>query len=113
MSPWRPLPGRDPEQIPRVVGESLAGLARRLGAPAPSLLTAVFNRWEEVVGPAVAAHARPVSLNRGVLVIGADQPAWASQLRYLGADLLARLSALSKEGEIERVEIKVIPPKGR
>ena len=56
-----------------------------------TVLTEVFARWEEVVGAEVAAHAEPRSLRDGVLVIAVDQPAWATQLRFLGADLLARV----------------------
>ncbi len=88
VSRWRPLPGQPGEQPPRPVGDSLAGLAERLGAPPPALLTAVFADWEHLVGPAIAAHARPLSLSRRVLVIGADHPGWATQLRYFSAELL-------------------------
>ena len=73
---------------PRPVRDSLEGLARRLGAPTASALGAVFSRWEEAVGPTIAAHARPVSLTDGVLVVAVDQPGWATQLRYLSTDLL-------------------------
>jgi predicted nucleic acid-binding Zn ribbon protein len=76
------------------------------------VLTGVFGRWEELVGPAIAAHAHPVSLSHGVLVIGTDQPGWATQLRFLGPDLLQRLSAVADDGQIQRVEVKVVAPKG-
>jgi predicted nucleic acid-binding Zn ribbon protein len=111
MSPWRSLPGRD-QSDPRPVGDSLDGMARKLGAPRVSVLNAVFARWEEIVGPSVAAHARPVSLRAGVLVIGTDQPGWATQLRFLGPDLLARLASIAGDDAVERVEIKVLPPAG-
>jgi predicted nucleic acid-binding Zn ribbon protein len=77
------------------------------------VLTAVFSRWEELVGPAVAAHARPLSLSRRRLVIGADHPGWATELRYLAPELLRRLAAAAGPGQIERVEVKVCPPRGR
>jgi predicted nucleic acid-binding Zn ribbon protein len=72
----------------------------------------VFGRWEELVGTAIAAHAFPLSLSHGVLVIGTEQPAWATQLRFLGPDLLQRLSAVAGDGQIQRVEVKVVVPKG-
>jgi predicted nucleic acid-binding Zn ribbon protein len=111
MSPWRPL--REPGgSDPRPVGESLDGMARKLGAPKVSVLNAVFARWEEIVGPSVAAHARPLSLRAGVLVIGTDQPGWATQLRFLGPDLLSRLASIAGDDAVERVEIKVVPSAG-
>jgi predicted nucleic acid-binding Zn ribbon protein len=90
------------------VGESLDRVARKLGAPPAAVLAAVFTRWEEIVGPSVAANTRPLSLRRNVLVIGTEQPAWASQLRYLGPDLLRRLASTVGEGLVERVEVKVV-----
>ncbi len=86
---------------------SLEHLARRLGAPTASALGAVFSQWEAAVGPSVAAHARPVSLNDGVLIVAVDQPGWATQLRYLSADLLVRLADVAGEGVVGRIEIRV------
>jgi len=112
VSRWRPLPepgGSDP----RPVSESLDGMTRHLGGPKVSVLHAVFARWEEIVGAGVAAHAEPVSLRDRVLVIGTDQPAWATQLRFLGPDLLRRVAAVAGEEAVDRVEIRVRPPGGR
>ncbi|MDP9074202.1 MAG: DUF721 domain-containing protein, partial [Actinomycetota bacterium] len=84
-------------------------LADRLGAPKPKVLTTVFSRWEEIVGATVAAHAWPLSLSQGVLRIGVDQPAWATQLRFLGPDLMKRLASATGDDAIESVEVKVVP----
>ena len=92
---------------PRPVKDSLEHLARRLGAPTASALGAVFSQWDDAVGPSVAAHARPVSLADGVLVVAVDQPGWATQLRYLSADLLTRLAVVAGEGVVGRIDIRV------
>jgi predicted nucleic acid-binding Zn ribbon protein len=113
VSGWRSLPVDRHEELPRPVGDSLAGLAKRLGAPPPALLTAVFAQWENLVGPAIAAHAKPLSVTRRVLLIGADHPGWATQLRYLSAQLLDRLAATAGPGQIERVDIRIVPSPGR
>ena len=108
MSPWKPLPGeRDPPE-PRRVGESLDSLASRLGAPAPKALSAVFAKWDEIVGSSLATHTWPVSLVDGVLVVGVDQPAWASQLRFLGADLRRQLAAVTGDDCVQQIEVKVL-----
>ncbi len=92
---------------PRPVKDSLEHLARRLGAPTASSLGAVFSQWEHAVGATVAAHARPVSLSDGVLVVAVDQPGWATQLRYLSSDLIARLGDVAGEGVVSRIDIRV------
>lgn len=106
MSPIRPLPenrGRDP----RPVGTALEALARRLGAPAASSLSAVFTQWDDIVGEVVAAHSRPLSLVDGVLTVAVDEPGWATEFRFLTPTLLARINALGGEGTAGRIEVRV------
>ena len=62
------------------------------------------------MGPEIAAHAQPRSLRDGVLVVTADQPAWATQLRYLAPDLLARVRAEAAAAEITEIQIRVAAP---
>lgn len=106
MSPWRPLP--DPEgRPPRALGESLDRVARALGAPDAGSVAAVFSDWEAIVGPQVAAHVRPRTLRDGVLVVVADQPGWATQLRFLETDLLTRLRERLGTGAVTAIEVRV------
>jgi predicted nucleic acid-binding Zn ribbon protein len=106
---WRPLP-RDGTADPRPLEVSLAKLAADLGAPAPRVLGQVFGRWEEIVGPDVAAHARPLSLRQGTLIVGTDEPAWAAQLQFLSAHVLARLEEVTGSNEVRQVTVRVVPP---
>jgi predicted nucleic acid-binding Zn ribbon protein len=106
---WRPLPGPGGRGEPRPVGESLGRIARHLGAPSPAALTELFDRWDELVGPAVAAHARPLRLARRTLVVVVDQPAWAAQLGWLEADLLRRFDERLGAGVVRSVAVRVRP----
>src|SRR5438093_109846 len=67
VTPWQPDPPPDPG--PRRLEESLDRLAHGIGGPNASALGGVFTRWAEVVGDEVAAHAAPVSLASGTLVV--------------------------------------------
>ncbi len=96
------------EDLPRRVGDSIDRAAAAMGAPRASALHTVFVRWPELVGPAIAAHAQPLSLKEGVLVIGVDQPGWATQLRFLDTSLKAQLAAALGEGVVTRVELRVV-----
>ncbi|HLW44833.1 MAG TPA: DUF721 domain-containing protein [Acidimicrobiales bacterium] len=69
---------------------------------------AVFSRWEELVGPAVARHAKPLRLDGGTLVVAVDQPAWATQVRVLAPGILARLTEQTGE-RLERLDVVVRP----
>lgn len=104
---WRPAPIPVVERDPQPVKASLERVARALGIPGVDVMGAVFARWPELVGADIAAHASPKSLRDGVLAIEVDHPAWATQLRYLGSDLLARLSAVVGDSGVSEVRISV------
>lgn len=103
---WKPLAG---DRDPRRLEESLDRISASLGAPAASTLATIFDRWEDIVGPAVATHARPLSLLRGTLVIAVDQPGWATQLTYLDTDLRRRIDDVVGPGAVRRTRVTVRP----
>jgi len=90
------------------VGESLDRVTRSIGVPLSAVLAPVFSRWEGIVGAEIAAHTRPRSLRDGVLVVVVDQPAWASQLRFLTADLLRRLELAVGPGQVREIQLRVV-----
>jgi predicted nucleic acid-binding Zn ribbon protein len=69
----------------------------------------VFGRWAEAVGEAVADHVKPVKLDGTKLIVEVDDPAWATQLRFLETTLKQRLLEVAG-ATIESVEVRV---KGR
>ena len=107
----RPPEYEQPTNEPRPVGEGLDNVARRLGAPRATSLGAVFSGWADAVGPAIAAHARPVSLTDGVLTVAVDDPAWAAQLRFLVNDLVAKVAVVAGPDIVGRIEVRVERPK--
>jgi predicted nucleic acid-binding Zn ribbon protein len=108
VTTWKPSRPHRSEIEPRQLSDSLDRATRRLGGPRTAVLTQVFAGWEQVVGPDVAAHAQPRSLRDGVLVIAVDQPAWASQLRFLGGDLLARIRDATGCSDVTEILVKVV-----
>jgi predicted nucleic acid-binding Zn ribbon protein len=108
MTPVSPLPGQ-PGPGPRPVAASLDRLATSLGVPSAGVLAALFSTWPDLVGAGVAGHSRPRSLRDGVLVVAVDEPAWATQLRWLESDLLARLAEALGDGVVRAIEVRVRP----
>jgi len=66
---------------------------------------AVMGRWDSLVGPELAEHCRPVSLRDGELVLVAESTAWATQVRLLGRQLIARLNRQLGAGVIRQVRV--------
>jgi predicted nucleic acid-binding Zn ribbon protein len=86
-------PGPDLTSDPQRIGPLLAGYLDERGWDRPLAEARVFAEWAALVGGDVAAHCSPQSLANGELRIAAESTAWATQLRLLSAQLLARLVA--------------------
>ena len=101
---------------PEPISNALDRLSKRLGGPSSAVLRTIFGRWEELVGPAVAAHVRPISLRGTTLVVAADTPAWATQVTWLGPDLARKVNEDLGASTVTSVEARVRPaasaPKG-
>jgi len=106
MSTWRPLPGTGPKPPKRIDG-ALDRLARGLGAPGAGALQVVFGRWAEIVGPEAAARSRPLRLTGGTLLVGVGDPAFATELRYRGTEILERIAEVAGGPVAERLEVRV------
>ena len=65
----------------------------------------MLGRWAAVVGDQIAEHARPTALRDGVLSISAESTAWATQLRMIQAQLLARIAAAVGDGVVTALRI--------
>ena len=105
--PARPLPSDGPG--PQKLGVALDAVMRGLGAPEASGVHLVFDRWEEVVGEALAAHTRPLKIDGKRLVLAVDEPAIATHVKFLQAELLARLEELLGPDRVTAIDLRVGP----
>ncbi len=102
----RPGDGRDPV----LVGDTLSRLAAERGWSEPLSVGGVVGRWREVVGDDVAEHCTPETFEDGLLVVRADSTTWATNLRLLTPQLLARLA--NEVGPDVVTEVRVLGPAG-
>ncbi len=77
---------------PRRLTESLDVVIRRVAPQSAGEFGTIFGRWEQIVGPTLATHVRPVRVTDEALVVAADHPAWATQIRALGTTVLAQVA---------------------
>jgi predicted nucleic acid-binding Zn ribbon protein len=106
-APRRDGRGRSNEGPVRV-GDTLGEVASALGAGRADVVGAVFGRWDDIVGSAVAAHVRPVRVEGVTLIVSADHPAWATQIRHLAPEILARLAEVcGAQNALERLDVRV------
>ena len=93
---------RDPVRF----GEMINRLVAERGWQDTTAAASVLANWEQLVGPEVADHCRPASLQDGELVLVAESSAWATQLRLLTRTLIARLAERVGSGVVTSIVVR-------
>lgn len=94
-------PGRDPHTISSV----LSGFADSQGWRPHLLLAGLDQYWDQVAGPAIAAHTHVASYRQGVLTIRAESNVWATQLTYLIPQLQAAIAQRLEGLPVDRIVV--------
>lgn len=97
---------RPDDRDPQPLGALAARLVTERGWAARVAAGAVFGRWAQLVGEDIAQHAQPVGLRDGELTVQASSTAWATQLRLLQRQLLARIAATAGPGVVTRIRVQ-------
>ena len=92
---------RDPQPLGRVARE----LTSTNGWSPKVAEGTVFALWAAVVGDQIAEHAQPTVLRDGVLSVSAESTAWATQLRLVQAQLLAKIATAVGDGVVTALKI--------
>lgn len=102
--------GRDPQAL----GSAINRLITERGWETPAAVGGVMGRWPQIVGEDLAKHCVPLRYDDApdarVLTVSCDSTAWATQLRLLAPQLVARLNADLGQGTVRL--IKVVGPGG-
>ncbi|CAJ1495591.1 DUF721 family protein [[Mycobacterium] holstebronense] len=97
-------PGPD-RRDPQSFGAATRDLAQSRGWSAQVAEGTVLGQWRSVVGDDIASHATPTRLSDGVLSVAAESTAWATQLRLVQAQLLAKIAAAVGDGVVKTLKI--------
>jgi len=98
---------RRPDHGLRPLDASLEAVSHRLGMVDGHGVGRLFARWPEIVGPALAEHVQPIRLDEQCLVVMVEHPAWATQVRSLGDELLDRVVEETGAPRPGRLEVRV------
>ena len=94
---------------PVSIADALARVQADLGLPETDALRTLTDAWETVVGIDVAAHARLEAVRDETISIVVDGTLWATQLRYLEADIVERANALVGSCVAQGIRVRVEP----
>lgn len=95
-------PGRPLRPLNDVLGKVLRGMKMSDETTALSL----FSSWRLIVGDGIADHVTPQRLEKRTLTVEVDDPAWATQLKFLESQLLSTLKEHVGD-EVDNLHIKV------
>ncbi|ATL29084.1 DUF721 domain-containing protein [Streptomyces formicae] len=100
--------GRDPQPL----GSAINRLITERGWETPAAVGGVMGRWPQIVGDDLAKHCVPQRYDEDerVLTVQCDSTAWATQLRLMAPQLVARLNEDLGHGTVRL--IKVLGPGG-
>ena len=110
------------ERDPQLLSSAIPRMIEDRGWSVPAAVGGVMGRWGEIVGSHISAHCRPVEFADGILTVRTDSAAWATELRLMAPQLLAKLNAelgtsRSAHGGREAAgaisTLKVVGPGGR
>lgn len=79
-----------PERIDRIVPRVLKDM--NIGGKVRNWQ--VVDKWEEIVGPKIARHAKAVSVDSENLFVTVDNPVWQSQLFMMKSEILKKVRKL-------------------
>lgn len=96
--------GRDPVSA----GASLEGILKDFRWEARLAEADLFNRWAELVGEVNGLNSHPETLVNGVLTVRCKSTAWATQLRLMHDQILAKIS--ESYGDLGITSIKLLGP---
>ena len=93
---------------PISIAQAMGAVAGHLGMPKGAMVATLFSRWDAAVGDTVATHVRPERLSGTTLVVVADHPAWATQMRHLAPVVIAKLTEVCGSAiEVTELEVRV------
>ena len=93
---------RDPVRF----GDMIGRLVAERGWQDTTAAASVLANWDRLVGPEIADHCRPASLQDGELVLVAESSAWATQLRLMTRTMTARLTERVGAGVVETIVVR-------
>ena len=93
------------ERAANILGSAL----RRLDSPEAGLAW-LSGSWTSIVGPALAAHTRPVRCSAGCLELAADGNFWQQQLEIMRHDLCGRINRAWGASLVREVRFVAVKP---
>lgn len=94
------------DRDPKLLSEAVDRLIEAKGWTTDINVHTLLARWSSLVGGVNAAHSHPESYADRVLTIRAESTVWATSLRSIAPQLVARLNDQLGQGTVTRVDVR-------
>jgi hypothetical protein len=92
----------------KTVGDFLPAVMKELRIDARRADVEIVKVWNELIDPAVTAHAQPANLAKGTLFVNVDSSAWLSEIvRYRRKEILDRLQNSFGKSVIQKISFRI------
>lgn len=98
----------DQGRAPKTIGSTLENLINTFGWQGKVAEGDLFANWKLIVGDRVAEHSFPEDYEKGVLTIRCKSTAWATQLRLMTGEIMAKIA--ERTPDLEVAELRIIGP---
>lgn len=93
------------DRDPQLLDSAIDRLVADRGWSTDVAVAGAIARWEQVVGPEVAAHCRAERYADAELTVRTDSTAWATQVRLLAPTVVKRLNEELGDGTVRRIVV--------
>lgn len=93
------------DRDPQLLGSAMDRLIESQGWSTEISVRLLLGKWPALVGPVNAAHSTPTGYRDTVLTVQAESTVWATSLRAMAPQLVAKLNEALGDGAVTRVEI--------
>lgn len=93
----------DGRESPARIGGLIGALFEKWGIAEKVERAAVAQRWEEMVGPEIAARTGEVRVDGRVLVVEVESASWMQNLNMMRHQILRKINGGREKGRIERI----------
>ncbi|MEQ4208340.1 DciA family protein [Actinopolymorpha sp. B9G3] len=93
------------DRDPQLLDNTIDRLVNDRGWATDVAVAGAIARWDQIVGPDVAAHCRAERYADTELTVRADSTAWATQVRLLAPSLVKRLNEELGDNTVSRVTV--------
>ena len=85
------------------VGDILPAVLKSVGLEKKLQEREILSQWLTVVGPDIAARARAVGIENGVLQVHVEHGAWMQELHFMEKEIIGKLRAKAPNVDLRKI----------